>query len=214
MPFKEIRRIHRECPVCDDERDVAYGEITETLSVRGENVEVTSKIYYCPKGDHYFYDIADEEDKFQAAYREYKERKGLLQSGEIKAIRKQYGLSQKSLARLFGWGDITPHRYETGGIQDDAHNSLLLMIRDFEQFKAFFELRKRALEPHLVKEIEGKILQIETKRNSSTIELLVRLFAKGKKDRDLSFIKPALSEYRRQDKSDEYSANEELALAA
>ena len=41
--FKEIRKIRKECPVCEVERDLSYGEIDEVLKVRGEDIEVTSK---------------------------------------------------------------------------------------------------------------------------------------------------------------------------
>ena len=41
------------------------------------------------------------------AYNEYRRRHKLLLPEEIKKIREQYGLSQRSFAKLLNWGDKT-----------------------------------------------------------------------------------------------------------
>ncbi len=214
IPFKEISRIHKECPVCDNEKDLAYGETTEILKVRGEGIEVTSKIYFCLDGGHYFYDIEDEEDKFQSAYRQYKRRKGLLQSEEIKAIRNQYGLSQKNFARLLNWGDITIHRYETGAIQDDVHNDVLTMLRDFDYFKKYFETKRNILEPDLVRLVQQNIDSIEQGLRRHTADLMIKMLAEQKREFRGAFIGETQPDYIRQGASEGYCSNEELALAA
>ena len=56
---------------------------------------------------------------------------------EIKKIREQYGLSQRSFARLLNWGDKTICQYENGSIQDRAHNSLLLFLREPEKMRTY-----------------------------------------------------------------------------
>jgi transcriptional regulator with XRE-family HTH domain len=53
---------------------------------------------------------------------------GLLLSGEIIDIRKKYGFTQKELANLLGWGDITISRYETTHIQDETYNRELRLV--------------------------------------------------------------------------------------
>jgi putative zinc finger/helix-turn-helix YgiT family protein len=135
--FKEISKIKKGCPVCEVEKDLIYGTMDEVLKVRGEDIEITSRVHYFPEGNHYFYDVEDEEEKFQIAYREYRKRKGLLQPEKIRQIREQYGLSQKNFARLLDWGDITIHRYESGAIQDTVHNDFLSLIKDFDNFKKY-----------------------------------------------------------------------------
>jgi putative zinc finger/helix-turn-helix YgiT family protein len=163
--FKKISNIHEECPVCEMERDLIYGETRDILKVRGLDIEVVSKIHYCPKGGHYFYSIDDEEEKFQFAYRKFKKAKGFLQSEEIKAIRQQYGLSQKNFARLLNWGDITIQRYESGAIQDDAHNDVLMLIKDFDNFKKYFAGKKDFINPDIAKKIKERIDAIEKRRS-------------------------------------------------
>lgn len=212
--FKEISKIKKECPDCEIERDLIYGEVSEVLKVRGENIEVTSKIYYCQEGEHYFYDVEDEEDKFEFAYREYRKRKGLLQPEEIRQIRERYGLSQRNFARLLDWGDITIHRYESGAIQDTVHNDLLSLIKDFDNFKKYFDTKKNFIEPEIVRKIEEKIVEIEKARNSQTFDLLVRLSSTEKKEIILPVTDTITKDYSAHNEYSQYSANQELALAA
>ena len=56
---------------------------------------------------------------------------------EIKQIREQYGLSQRSLAKLLNWGDKTIHRYENGSLQDRAHNSMLVFLQEPSNMKKY-----------------------------------------------------------------------------
>lgn len=73
------------------------------------------------------------------AYNEYRKRHKLLLPEEIKKIREQYGLSQRSFAKLLNWVDKTIFRYENGSIQDKAHNTLLLFLREPENMKIYLQ---------------------------------------------------------------------------
>jgi putative zinc finger/helix-turn-helix YgiT family protein len=211
-PFKELSRINTECPVCEAEKDLVYGETIEVLKIRGKSIEVASKIYYCPEGNHYFHAAEDEEEKFQSAYREYRKRKGLLQPEEIKRIREQYGLSQRSFARLLGWGEITIHRYESGAIQDPAQNDVLLLIKDFDDFKKYFESKRHSLAPEFAKKIKEKITAVEKERS---IYLLERLFSAKKEDYQMPIRSTIELHYlRHTEKSQSCTNDNELALAA
>ena len=212
--FKEIRKIKKECPVCEIERDLIYGEMNEVLKVRGEDIEITSRVNYCPEGEHYFYNIEDEEEKFQIAYREYRKRRGFLQPEEIEKIREQYGLSQKNFARLLGWGDITIHRYESGAIQDAVHDGFLSLIKDFDNFKKFFLEKKNFIEPEIARKIEEKIVEIEKARNSQTFDILVRLSSTEEKEIILPVSDTLTKDYSAHNEYPQYNTNQELALAA
>lgn len=140
--FKSIKKLTGECPVCEAKRELAYGTRVETLTVRGKKIHIDTNAYYCKEGGHYFYDPKDEEKKFQEAYSEYRKQEGLLQPEEIKEVREKYGLSQKAFARFLGWGEITVQRYESGALQDNAHNNLLLLIKEPGNFLKLFDARK------------------------------------------------------------------------
>jgi putative zinc finger/helix-turn-helix YgiT family protein len=214
ITFKGISKIKKECPVCENERELVYGEAKEVLKVRGEEIEVITKVHYCPDGNHYFYTAEDEEAKFQSAYYEYRKRKGLLQPEEIRQIREQYGLTQRNFALLLGWGEITIHRYESGAIQDDVHNDILSIIKDFDNFKKYFYTKKNFIEPEIARKVEEKIVEIEKARNSQTFDLLVRLSSTRKKEIILPVTDTITKDYSAHNEFSQYSANQELALAA
>ncbi len=115
-----------KCPVC--RRLGVLRERTEIrpVKVRGETFQVPVTFHRC--------DACGEEseplggigpDPLKLAYRAYRTRHGLLQPEEIAGLRKGAGLTQKELATLLGWGDVTISRYETGALQDEAHDVAL-----------------------------------------------------------------------------------------
>ena len=66
-------------------------------------------------------------DRFQrhAACNAYRTAHGLLTGSQIIGIRTMYDLSQRAMARILGWSPVTIHRYEQGGIQNRAHDTVL-----------------------------------------------------------------------------------------
>lgn len=173
--FKVLKTIKKECPICESERDLQFGKRSEILKIRGEDIAVESKVYFCPIGNHYFHDIDDEEEKYQKAYREFRNRKNFLQPEDIKQIREKYGFSQRAFARFFGWGEITIQRYETGALQDFAHNSLLFFIKDFRNFKHLFEIRKSQLSKRDIIKIEKKLKEIEYREYQLAFNFMFKL---------------------------------------
>jgi len=193
--FKALRTVKKECPICECERDLQFGKRNEILKIRDEDIAVESKVYYCPLGNHYFQDIDDEEEKFQKAYKEYRNRKNFLQPEDIKQIREKYGFSQRAFARFFGWGEITIQRYETGALQDFAHNSLLFFIKDFRNFKQLFEIRKSQLSKRDIIKIERKLKKIEYREYQLAFNFMFKLITEKNKLPLKSFalkIKPTM----------------------
>ena len=58
---------------------------------------------------------------------------------EVKQLRERYGLSQRSLSALLGWGEITIHRYENGSVPGDVHAQLLRLLFDPWNMGILFE---------------------------------------------------------------------------
>jgi putative zinc finger/helix-turn-helix YgiT family protein len=118
------------CPKCGAFQ-ATYEEITEqTLPVRGECITVSGAVRYCSVCNEALVSEDLDAATLERAYCVFRERHGLLSPREIRAIRESYGMSQRAMARLLGWGDITLHRYENGALQDVAHDSVLRLIRD------------------------------------------------------------------------------------
>jgi putative zinc finger/helix-turn-helix YgiT family protein len=167
--LKHIKKVHDVCPICEDEKDLILGSQLEQINIRKEKIDVEAKVLYCPEGEHYFHDPDDEEEKYQYAYREYRKRKGLLQPEEISQIRIKYGLSQKEFSKFLGFGQITIHRYETGAIQDDAHNNSMFLMQNTETFKRLFKQKKNNLPDRICKKIEKRLREIEDKEQQLSL---------------------------------------------
>lgn len=122
------------CPNCKEHVKSRVVSRQETYPVKGEDVTVDATVRICEVCGEDIFDEELDEKTLSLAYDEYRRRKGLLTPKEIKALRESYGLSQRGLAVLLNWGEVTIHRYENGSLQDEAHNSVLLALRDDPRF--------------------------------------------------------------------------------
>ena len=118
------------CPHCDDDQTMHRELRMETFEVRGEPIEVRSEVLVCDYCGNTVSDPDLDEQTLKQAYNEYRRRHGLLLPQEIRELRQSYGLSQRALSRLLGWGEITIQRYENGALQDQAHEAVLRRLAD------------------------------------------------------------------------------------
>lgn len=121
------------CPECYNS-SLKFIEGTEEVLIHEEPVIVPVKYYKCQSCDIEFNDPDSTYDPVAYAYQEYRKRHNMMGPEEIRDIRKKYGVSQKELAKLLGWGDATISRYENGALQDDAHNTMLTLIKEPNSF--------------------------------------------------------------------------------
>lgn len=125
------------CEVCGKEVETQIITRRETFSVCGENIDVDAQVMVCADcGEALFNEDLDSATLINV-YNEYRRKHKLLLPEEIKKIREQYGLSQRGFSKLLNWGDKTIHRYENGAIQDRAHNSLLLFLREPKNMRTY-----------------------------------------------------------------------------
>ena len=129
--------MRKYCEECGKEVETKIITKRECYEVCRESVEVNAQILVCAECGAEFYCEEIDQMTLVQAYNEYRRRHKLLMPEEIKNIREQYGLSQRSFAKLLNWGDKTIFRYENGSIQDKAHNTLLLFLRDPENMRIY-----------------------------------------------------------------------------
>ena len=133
------------CEICGKEVETNIINRKETFNVCGETIEVEARVMVCENcGEDLFNEDLDSETLI-CAYNQYRKKHKLLFPDEIKSIREQYGLSQRSFAKLLNWGDKTIRRYEHGAVQDRAHNSLLRFLRDPENMRTYLNENEVAL---------------------------------------------------------------------
>ena len=125
------------CPLCGNTHQVIRKTVMATALIKGEQVPYEQETWLCdnsPSDENEFVPAQVMDENLNRARNAYRKAHGLLQSQEIVAIRKEYGLTQKELAKLLGWGEATIARYETKFIQEQAHDVILQSLRDNAMF--------------------------------------------------------------------------------
>lgn len=88
------------CEECGREVETKIITKKESYNVCGETIEVNAQVLVCSDcGEEFFCEELDNETLI-TAYSEYRRRHKLLLPEEIKKIREQYGLSQRTFAKL------------------------------------------------------------------------------------------------------------------
>lgn len=174
--LQEVASMRRYCEECGREVDTRIVSKREAYDVCGESVEVEAQVLVCGACGEEFYCEELDSEVLLRAYNEYRRRHKLLFPDEIRNIREQYGLSQRSFAKLLNWGDKTVRRYENGSVQDRAHNSLLLFLRDPENMKAYLLENEILLDERHKKKIYEAIERMELSRTAETEKKLRDLF--------------------------------------
>ncbi len=152
------------CEECGREVETKVITKKETYDVCGESIEVDAQVLVCAECGEEFYCEEFDNETLIHAYNEYRRKHKLLLPEEIKKIREQYGLSQRSFAKLLNWGDKTICRYENGSIQDKAHNSLLLFLREPENMRTYLTENEIVLDERQ----KAKLLDIVDKLEQDT----------------------------------------------
>jgi len=128
--MKEGKIAVQYCPRCKDDVQTRVEGRDEVFKVRGDPIAIQTAVAVCPKCGEDLFDEALEEKNIAAAYNAYRRKHRLLTPGEIRELRERYGLSQRALAQLLGWGEVTVNRYENGALQNRAHDTVLRLIAD------------------------------------------------------------------------------------
>ncbi len=149
------------CPNCRELVETKVESRVETYPVKGEDIPVSATVRVCEACGEDIFDENLDERTLALAYEEYRKRKGLLTPQEIRSIRESFGLSQRGLAELLNWGEVTIHRYENGAVQDEAHNSVLLALRDNPQFVLNLLARNGGrLAPREVERVRQRVFEL------------------------------------------------------
>jgi putative zinc finger/helix-turn-helix YgiT family protein len=119
-----------ECLECGKLVAPIVEEREETLPVRGEPTTVLARVAVCPACGADMSVQKLDDATLVAAFNLYRQHHGLMTPKEMKSLRKQYGLGVRPFSLLLGWGEITLHRYESGSLQDGAHEAALRMAED------------------------------------------------------------------------------------
>jgi len=159
------------CPNCEEYTEATLGVKKEVYNVRGEPIKIEAEVAVCQKCEEKIFDEERDSRNLEKAYSYYRQKHNLLSPDEIRTIREKYGLSQRALSRLLGWGEITIHRYENGAIQDNVHNSTLRLIEDPENMQKFFEVNRSRLPSYTAARLEKRIASFLQEDKEQTFQV-------------------------------------------
>lgn len=148
------------CEHCNSMTDFDVKTRKESYPVYGEQIEVDASVAVCKKcGSDVFNEELDSSNLILAQDK-YRKNHKLLTAKQIIEIREQYGLSQRSFAKLLDWGDKTIRRYESGAVQSKAHNSLLLFLKNPDNMQEFLSQNEIMLDEKKLQKLKERLSYI------------------------------------------------------
>lgn len=145
------------CTECNKDVEPIVETVQETLPVRGADVVVDARVAHCPDCGEALYCEDLDSATLKAAFDVYRRRHNMMTADEITRLRQTYGLSQKSLSLLLGWGEVTLHRYETGSLQDTTHDTALRLLVRPENMRLLVERNGSLVPQTQVAALEARI---------------------------------------------------------
>lgn len=128
MNMKIIKSEKKLCSCCMEEHEVKTVLIKEQVTFKNRQVEYEASYLFCDLAGELYMDERQMKDNDIRLKDAYRKNVGLLTSVEISRIRAKYGISQRDLCVLLGWGGKTITRYESHQVQDKAHDTILKKI--------------------------------------------------------------------------------------
>ena len=149
------------CEQCNSMSDYDIKSQIESFPVYGEEIEILSNVAVCKSCGAVLFNEELDSKNLLLAQNEYRKKHKLLTSQEIIAIREQYGLSQRSFAKLLDWGDKTIRRYEAGAVQSKAHNSLLLFLQNPLNMNNFLKQNEITFDEKQLQKLQTRLAQLK-----------------------------------------------------
>lgn len=146
MDMKVLKTEKRLCPCCMEEHEVQTVRVSEQAVFKHRRVDYEAVYMYCDAADEFYMDEAQISENDLRMKDSFRRAAGLLTSAEIIGIRNKYGITQRDLCVLLGWGAKTITRYESYQVQDMAHDAILKKLdQDPEWFLSLLEAGKSSI---------------------------------------------------------------------
>lgn len=131
------------CPYC--KKDVEYKiEKRELKEFRGIEINSYENVAICKEcnEDLYINEIENENDK--RIFELYRNKTNIIKPQDIINLREKYGISQRELTAILGFGKMTINRYERGGVPTKSQSDYIKVL--IENEKEFIKKAKEAYE--------------------------------------------------------------------
>ena len=122
------------CPYCREDVDYKI-ERREVKEFKGIEIDTYENVAICSKcnNDLYINDIEKENNK--RIHELYREKVDIIKPEDIVNFRKKYGISQRELTSILGFGKMTINRYEQGKLPTKSQSDYIrLLIENENEF--------------------------------------------------------------------------------
>ncbi|MCK5827857.1 DUF4065 domain-containing protein [Candidatus Bipolaricaulota bacterium] len=164
------------CAHCRIEKEPRIDQRREVFTIKGKRVEIQANVAVCTECGEDIFLTGLEEQNFKRAYDAYRRENDLLTAAEIVAIREQYGLSQRALAQLVGWGEVTVSRYENGAIQTRGHDHFLRLLKDPENIRRLLDEGEPGLSLQVSEQLGARLDELLRSRTQHSLQECLMAF--------------------------------------
>lgn len=122
------------CPYC--KKEVEYKiEKRELKEFRGIKINTYEEVAICKECNKDLYINEIENENNERIYDIYRKKANIIKPQDIIKLREKYGISQRELTSILGFGKMTINRYERGGIPTKSQSDYIkLLIENEEEF--------------------------------------------------------------------------------
>ena len=122
------------CPSC--KKEVEYKiEKRELKEFRGIKINTYEEVAICKECNKDLYINEIENENNERIYDIYRKKANIIKPQDIIKLREKYGISQRELTSILGFGKMTINRYERGGIPTKSQSDYIkLLIENEEEF--------------------------------------------------------------------------------
>lgn len=135
------------CPYC--KKEVSYKvEKREVKEFKGVEIVSFENVAMCNdcNNDLYVNDLENENNK--RIYDAYREKTDIIKPQDIIDLRQKYGISQRELTAILGFGKMTINRYERGGVPTKSQSDYIKLL--IENETEFIKKAKDAYEQNKI----------------------------------------------------------------
>lgn len=144
----------------------------QTLTYRSQTFQVHAHFYECvDTGETFTTEDLDAINLLQL-HNQYRERNHILFPEQIKALRERYGVSQRTMSTLMGFGINQYRNYEEGEIPSLSNAKLLSLVRDARNFRELVLERKDELKEREFADLLRRVDELLTPQNDSYSKVL------------------------------------------
>lgn len=144
----------------------------QTLTYRSQTFSVHAHYYECVEsGESFTTEELDTLNLLQL-HNQYRERNHVLFPEQIKALRERYGVSQRTMSTLMGFGINQYRSYEEGEIPSLSNAKLIGLVRDPRNFRELVLERKDELKERELAELLRRVDELTVSRGEATQEVL------------------------------------------